>query len=89
LAELTKIRYTVLWRNEAESQLAEIWCDATNRAAISAAADQIDNDLGLDAHEKGDPSLHGARSLSYGPIVVDFRVDEGDRKVLVEGVRLA
>jgi hypothetical protein len=82
------IRYTALWRRDVEGELAQIWCDATNRAEISAAANQIEIDLAVDPHQKGEPSAHDSRSFTSGLITVNFRVDEGDRKVFVEGIRL-
>jgi hypothetical protein len=35
-------RYTVSWRPEVLADLADLWSAATDRPAITAAADQID-----------------------------------------------
>lgn len=82
------IRFTVLWRKELPDELATLWCDSTERDAISKAANQIDRELLIDAHLKGDGLDSGERRLILGPIAVYFRVDEGDRKVFVEAIRL-
>ena len=83
------IRFTVLWRKELPGELATLWCDSSQRDEIAAAADQIVPELLIDAHLKGDILLAGQRQLTIGPLTVYFRVDEGDRKVFVEGIQLA
>jgi hypothetical protein len=81
-------RYTVLWREELVEKLAGLWPNYHDRSRLSSAADQIDDDLSVDAHLKGSLFKAGQRSLVRGPLVVFFRVDEGDRKVMVEGISL-
>jgi len=34
--------YTVRWKRSADSQLAQLWLDAQDRAAVSAAVGEID-----------------------------------------------
>jgi hypothetical protein len=82
------IRYTVLWSMAAESELATLWSSYRNRSDITRAADRIDSDLREDAHRKGFLLPRSLRMLSHSPLIVYFRVDEADRKVLVEGVQL-
>jgi len=82
------IRFTVLWRKELPDELATLWCDYPDRDQISSAANRIDADLLIDAHLKGDVLQTGQKSLAFGPLTVYFRVDEGDRKVFVEAIRL-
>jgi hypothetical protein len=46
-------RYTVLWREELVEKLAGLWLNYHDRSRLSSAADQIDDDLSVDAHLKG------------------------------------
>jgi hypothetical protein len=82
------IRYTVLWGQSAENELASLWCDYPNRRDIAQAADQIDAELRENAHRKGLVLPHNLRTISSSPLTVYFRVSEADRKVFVEAVRL-
>ena len=82
------IRYTVLWRENVEGELAAIWSDWPNRQEITVAADRIDAELGVDAHLKGISFPHGARALPISPLVAFYRVSEADRKTFVEAIRL-
>lgn len=80
------IRYTVLWRNETEDELARIWCDSPNHQDITTASDQIDAELSIDAHEKGILLPNGGKCIAFAPLIAYFRVDDADRKVFVEAV---
>jgi hypothetical protein len=46
-------RFTVVWHQEAEDELARIWLESKNRQAVSAATNAIDGQLGIDADVKG------------------------------------
>jgi hypothetical protein len=82
------VRYTVLWRNELVDKLATLWATYHDRRSLAEAADEIDVFLATDAHLKGIQYKPGQKSTVCGPLTVLFRVDEGDRKVLVEGICL-
>jgi len=82
------IRYTVLWRKEVVDKLAVLWASYYDRPGLAEAADQIDAALIADAHQQGNLFKVDQRAISRGPITVIFRVDEGDRKVIVEGIYL-
>lgn len=82
------VRYTVLWRKDLVDELANLWMTYHDRSALAAAADQIDIILATDAHLKGDLFKVGQRAISSGPLTVFFRVDQNDRKVMVEGIWL-
>jgi hypothetical protein len=82
------IRYTVLWREDLVAKLATLWANFHDRSRLTTAADEIDAELSIDAHTKGNVFRAGQRSLCRGPLIVFFRVDEGDRKVMVEGLSL-
>ena len=82
------IRYSVLWRQEAENELAALWCDFPNRHEIAQAADRLDDELRDNAYEKGLDLPDGVKSLTCSPLTAYFRVDEADRKVFIEAIRL-
>jgi hypothetical protein len=55
------IRYTVLWREEVQDDLARLWLNSPNRQQLTDAADRIDVELSIDAHLKGDLVEKGVR----------------------------
>ena len=77
------IRYTVIWHETAQDQLAQIWLDATDRTAITSAANEIDVQLASDAESKGLEVEGGLRELAEPPLEVHFLVSEPDRMVRV------
>ncbi len=81
------IRYTVTWLKDAENQLAQIWVDATDKQAVTDAANAIDVLLSTDAHDKGKEASEGLRGLHVPPLRVLFSVREQDRLVEVASVR--
>jgi hypothetical protein len=82
------IRYTVLWRTDVEADLATIWADATDRRAITSAANRVDAELRSDAESKGSEISEGLKLLPIAPLTAYFRVDPADRKVYVEAIEL-
>jgi len=49
------VRYTVVWTPQARGHLANLWMAATNRQAVSDAANRIDRALRDDRETKGMP----------------------------------
>ncbi|MGD9634004.1 MAG: hypothetical protein AB7G28_23250 [Pirellulales bacterium] len=82
------MRFTVLWREEVQDDLAQLWLDASNRQRLTVAADSIDAELMHDAHLKGLDIGEDRRVLRCPPLVAHFRIDVDDRKVLVEAIDL-
>jgi hypothetical protein len=82
------IRYTVVWRDDVQDDLAQFWLISTARQQITEAADRIDAELLIDAHLKGETSEGGGKSIICPPLLAHFRLDEGDRKVYVEAIDL-
>jgi mRNA-degrading endonuclease RelE of RelBE toxin-antitoxin system len=78
--------YTVVWTPSALNQLADLWNQASDRQAVTDAADGIDRELRVDAHLRGAPYDH-RRYLHISPLVVLYRVDPDDRMVRVIQVR--
>ncbi|MEX2188325.1 MAG: hypothetical protein WD875_16075 [Pirellulales bacterium] len=79
------MRYSVTWDRDAENELTQIWLDAPDRAAVSAAANAIDRELANDAERKG-VDFYGDRLIVMRPLCVTFRVVHGDRLVIVRQV---
>jgi hypothetical protein len=80
-------RYAATWLNSAQMHLAQIWNDATDKQAVTRAANAIDVELATDADRKGNPVPEGLRSLSIPPLHVLFEVQEQDRLVEVASIR--
>ena len=80
------MRYTVTWIPSARNELADIWVNATDKRAVTAAANEIDRLLGSDAHLQGE-EFGEVRILEEWPLVVTFRVSPDDRLAEVTDVR--
>ena len=80
-------RYTVVWVESAQSELADIWLSASNRSAVTAAADEIDRVLVTDANAQGVDVSEGLRAIFVHPLRVLFTVSDEDRMVEVLRVR--
>jgi hypothetical protein len=76
------MRYTVVWVPAAQNRLADLWVQALDRAAVSAASDEIDRLLRDDPDQKGQP-LGRNRGLTVAPLSVLFTVSPDDRLVEV------
>jgi hypothetical protein len=77
--------YTVVWLRAAEDALTRIWLHATNKQAVTRAANRIDPTLKRNPERQGDPE-DGTRLLRVGPLVVRFEVLPEDCLVRVLGV---
>lgn len=82
-------KYTVLWKTSARNELAEIWMNAADRTAITAATHSLDVELANDPERKGMEIREGLRGIDKPPLRALFTVDELDRMVYVDKVRLA
>lgn len=80
-------RYTVTATSKAESDLANLWLQASDRAAVAAAADTIDKLLRDDATERGGAATLGLRQLIVAPLIAEFSIEEEDRKVTIWSIR--
>ena len=80
------MKWTVIWKADAESDLAKMWVDATDKAAISAAANHIDALLRKDPLNTGESRTDGDRVYFETPLGILFTVGDMDRKVFVERV---
>ncbi len=76
------MKYTVSWLPQAQDELADLWVQATDRQAVTGAADRIDRALARDADTKGQP-FDGARIIVQAPLAVSFTVSPDDCQVTV------
>jgi len=83
------IRYTVVWHDDAQNLLAEVWLNSSDRAAVTAAAHVVDSHLASDSESKGIPVEGDLRELIVPPLRVWFSVREPDRLVKIVHVELA
>jgi plasmid stabilization system protein ParE len=80
------MKYTVVWKPDAEDELARLWNNAPDRAAVAAAADRIDATLLHDPETQGESRSGNIRVLFMPPLAVYFRVSPDDRLVEVAAV---
>ena len=73
-------RYTVIQPKWVENQIAELWLNAVDKSAVTAASDQLDQELRLDAENKGEQVDYNLnlRKLVVGPLWVYFTVHPDD-----------
>jgi hypothetical protein len=64
------MRYTVVWEAAAEVSLTTLWTDATDRNAVTAAANAIDQDLSTDPEWKGESRTDNVRVMFVSPLGV-------------------
>jgi hypothetical protein len=77
------MKYTVVWKPSAEAMLAHLWNTATDRHAVTRAANQIDLWLQRDPLSQGESRSGSVRVLVVPPLAVHFQVLELDRLVQV------
>jgi plasmid stabilization system protein ParE len=81
------VKFTVLWSFAALNELAEIWLKASDRQAVTDAAQAIDKLLEADPMEVGESRAGGRRILINSPLVVIFNVSVESGTVVVARVR--
>ena len=80
------MKHEVRWTDEADQQLAAIWMAATDRNAITTAANQIESTLKRDPLTAGESRTEGDRILFDAPLVVYYRLDSKSGDVWVVSV---
>jgi hypothetical protein len=80
------MNYTVVWSTVAQNDLAQLWVTAPDRAAVTAAANRIDQLLRRDPHAQGESRFESSRILVEPPLAVYFRIDDPDCLVEVTDV---
>jgi hypothetical protein len=62
--------FTVTWRRTADARLAELWLNAPDQNAVTAAANAIDRALRIDPHGRGEWLTDDLFQWSNPPLVV-------------------
>jgi len=81
------MNYQVSWKRVARDQLADLWVAATDRNAITRAANTLDTLLARDPLNYGESRSGARRIVVEPPLVAVFKVDQANRKVTVLAVR--
>jgi hypothetical protein len=79
------MRFTVTGDPSAQDKLAQIWMDALDRAAVTAAANSIDTSLRMSPDLLG-YNLGPFRMLTVAPLTVTFEFSADDYRVTVMDV---
>lgn len=77
------MNYAVEWVPAAEQELADLWLGAASRAEVTRAAHAIDQELAVNAHEKGESRAGDDRVLLVAPLGVLFEADPAQQRVFV------
>ena len=80
------MRYTVVWKPEAERRLAELWMEADDPERLADAANLIERELAIAPMTVGEQRVGPIRGVVVPPIGMHFRVNAEDRQVLVLAV---
>ena len=79
--------YTVIWKPQAKVTLTQLWMDASDRGAITRAADKVDALLKSDAASAGESREEvNSRIIIEQPLGFAFRVYHEDYRVEVLSV---
>lgn len=83
------MRYSVVWSQDADDDLLNIWLSAANRGAITAAQSRIDSELAIHPLRNADHLAEGLYRLELSPLCVVFEVSDADALIRVESVRMS
>jgi hypothetical protein len=78
--------FTVVWTPSCQNDLATIWVNALDRAAVAAAADWIDATLHVDPYSDSESRSDPTRVMIVPPLGIAFDVSEPDCLVTVWAV---
>jgi hypothetical protein len=78
--------YHVTWKPAAEQHLADLWLNAPDRKAISAASDALEVDLRRDPLNVGESRAGRTRITFVGPLGFVFDVYPQAGQVIVKAV---
>ena len=76
------MKWTVVWVDNSENELADIWLQAEDRNAITAASHRIEQELQHHADQKGE-DFYGDRILQDGPLAVVYELRPDDLLVRI------
>ncbi len=83
------MKYRVLFTKSAQSELAQIWIDAEDRAAVTAASFAVQGLLESRPLQTGESRKSSVNRIVIAPpLLFEYIVIEDDKKVRVIHVRL-
>ena len=80
------MNWTVTWLPSADAALIDIWLAAADQAAVTAATNQIDNELAADPLNTGESRDADTRIHVVSPLAVYFDVEFDQNQVSVWAV---
>ena len=80
------MKYTVVWKPEAERRLAELWMEADDPESLADAANLIERELAVAPATVGEQRIGSIRVVIVPPLGMHFRVNSEDCQVLVLAV---
>jgi hypothetical protein len=80
--------FTVVWLKSAEEELARLWLDAENRAAITSAGNAVETAMRQNPLAVGESREENQRIIIEPPLVIHCEVNLDDRVVRVGGIAL-
>lgn len=75
-------RFNVIWWRFARAKLADLWLEATDKLAVTAAANEIDRLLADDPAGCAEASHEGLYRLTIKPLTVQYSVEAAKRRVV-------
>jgi hypothetical protein len=81
--------FTVDWNSDAEDELARVWMQASDPAAVNRAEVEADRLLAGDPIRNGQELSEGLYCIHVPPLIVNYTVDVARRHVEVTWVRLS
>ena len=81
------MNFTVFWLEEAVDHLTEIWIEAHNRNAVTAAQAEIDRRLSVNPHHYAVHVAEGLYRIQVSPLQVLFEISEQPHEIKVVSVR--
>ena len=76
------MRYSVTWNRDAENSLTQIWLEASDRQAVTAAAHRIDRVLSQFPRLVGD-DFYGDWVYIVDSLGVAYSISDADRRVQI------
>ncbi len=81
-------RFTVVWLEDAQNELAEVWLDSGRSEAVTTAAATIERHLRESPPAHGQHLAEGLWKIYRHPLKIYYSVSEADRLVEVSRVLL-
>ncbi len=80
------MKFTVVWKPQAERTLLELWLESSHRDALTRAAEEIESLVRQSPESVGESRELGRRWLFVEPLGVDYSVSVNDRVVEIINV---